>query len=306
VNANENAADAVQLSDPGSGLFARATNGGDAGSLTINALALNAQDGAQVTVSSPQGRAGNLTATAYTILLDQGKLTAITGAGSGGNIRLQNLDLLRMLDMSLISAEAFRAANGGNINIDTQWLVAVPKNSDIIANAIRGNGGRVDITASGIFGLQYRDRLTPESDITASSEFGVDGVVTLNTPDVDPSQGLVSLPVELVDASNSIATGCAAGGENEFIITGRGGLPPSPSDTLSSDTVWSDLRSNPKFARTPSSSEEATNPILPQPAPIVEATGWVINNKGEVVLTATAPTATRDIPWIRPDACHTP
>jgi large exoprotein involved in heme utilization and adhesion len=211
---------------------------------------------------------------------------------------------------SRISADALGSANGGNINIDTKFLIAQPpqglSGSDIAANAFQGNGGRLDITASGIFGISSREESTALNDITASSEFGGAGVVTLNTPDVDPSQGLVSLPVELVDTSNSFATGCAAGGENEFIVTGRGGLPPSPTDTLSSDTVWSDLRSNPKIARTPSSSEEATNPTLPEPAPIVEATGWVINNKGEVVLTATAPTATRDIPWIRPDACHTP
>ncbi len=60
----------------------------------------------------------------------------------------------------------------------------------------------------------------------------------INTPDVDTSLGLVTLPAELVDASGLIALGCAAGGENEFIVTGRGGLPPNPTDTLSSDTVW--------------------------------------------------------------------
>lgn len=120
------------------------------------------------------------------------------------------------------------------------------------------------------------------------------------------SLGLATLPVELVEASGLIATGCAAVGENEFIVTGRGGIPPSPSALLSSDTVWSDLRTFTQKAQTPSSSEEATNTTSPAPTQIVEAQGWVVNDKGEVVLTANAPNATPHIPWLPSTNCHTP
>jgi large exoprotein involved in heme utilization and adhesion len=257
------------------------------------------------------GEGGNINVTARSIRLDnQAQLTAETASGNGGDITLQAQDLLLMRRNSKISTTAGTAqagGDGGNIDIDTDNLVAL-ENSDITANAFQGRGGRVEITVQGIFGTQARVQQTPESDITATSELGLQfsGTVEINTPDIDPTQGLVELPVELIEASGLIAQGCAAGGENEFIITGRGGLPPNPSDPLSSDTVWSDLRTSTQQAEAQPSSEEATEPTSSEPAPIVEATGWVTNNKGEVVLTATAPTVTAHIPWIPPAQCHTP
>lgn len=314
---NVNAANTVKLDGQDSGLFARAINGGNAGSLTIATRQLTVQNGAEATVSSPLGQAGNLTVMADSILLNRGNLTAVTGKGQaegGANITLQLRDLLQMRNESRISADALATANGGNINITTDFLIAQPptgpSGSDIRANAIKGNGGRVNITSSGIFGIEYRPSDTALNDITASSEFGSAGVVTLNTPDVDPSQGLVFLPAELVDASGLIASGCGAPSRqlrSEFIVTGRGGLPSSPSETLSSDTVWSDLRPLTKLAHTQPSSESATQPVNPTTVvPLVEAQGWVINNKGEVVLTATAPTVTPHNPWQKPIKCDVP
>lgn len=84
VNANENAADFVQLSGQNTGLFARATNGGTAGGLTINTSQLTVQDEAEVTVSSPEGQAGDLTVTTNSLRLDQGNLTAVTGKSQPG------------------------------------------------------------------------------------------------------------------------------------------------------------------------------------------------------------------------------
>ena len=131
----------------------------------------------------------------------------------------------------------------------------------------------------------------------------------INNPDVDPTQGLVELPAELVDASNQIAQGCPASvarGESKFIITGRGGLPPNPNEPLRGDntlTNWSTLDSD---TENRSSAEKgATNPTIESvPTQIVEANGWIITNKGEVILTASAPAATLDIPWVPSTDCH--
>ena len=60
----------------------------------------------------------------------------------------------------------------------------------------KGSGGRVTITATGIFGLEFRLAETPEtSDITATSNLGPEfnGQVILNTPEVDPTSGLTEL-----------------------------------------------------------------------------------------------------------------
>jgi large exoprotein involved in heme utilization and adhesion len=287
-----------------SGLFSQADPGasGKAGDLTINTNTLLVRDGAVVSVRSFRGQAGNMIIQAKSLLLDQGRLfaeTAKSDAQGGANITLFGLDLLRMDNESLMSANALDQANGGNITIDSTFIVATPptgsKGSDITANAVRGNGGRVNITTQGLFGIELRPQPTSKNDITVSSEFGLTGEFQLYSPDVDPSRGLTNLPTAVVDVSNQIAQTCPSGGrkvaKNQFIVTGRGGLPANPTDTLSSDTVWTDLR-NPSVVSSHPSEEPVTPKAVTPQAPIMEANGWVINDKGEVVLMAVTPTVT--------------
>jgi filamentous hemagglutinin family protein len=299
---------------PGVGGVPEAT--GQGGDLTIETGELIVRDRALVAVSSLNPTsdakgAGNLQITAQTITLDnQGELTAETASGDGGNITLAVEDLLLLRQRSGISTSAGvvgAGGNGGNITIDTQngFVVAVPEeNSDISANAFTGNGGNIQIRVQAIFGTQFREDLTPESDITASSQFGLDGEVEITTPDVDPSRGLVGLPTDVVDASGLIASGCGTpqiAARSEFIVTGRGGLPPTPSETLSSDTVWTDLRS-----ATTTTGNRSAEPLITQPTDTklpVEAQGWVINDRGKVVLTAQAAHVLPHRTWQTPIEC---
>ena len=118
--------------------------------------------------------------------------------------------------------------NGGNIDINAGFIVALKgENSNISANAFTGNGGNININTNGIYGLEFRSQLTDFSDITASSQFGLQGNVLVTTIGIDPSRGLTALPINLVDPSNQ---SCALGGnlsnrQNRFTIAGRGGLP---------------------------------------------------------------------------------
>jgi large exoprotein involved in heme utilization and adhesion len=59
-------------------------------------------------------------------------------------------------------------------------------------------------------GLQFRPHLTDESDITASSDFGINGNVPVNTIDMNPANALNSLPIEVSDSSHQIADRCGA------------------------------------------------------------------------------------------------
>ncbi len=318
-----------------SSLLTQASDTGSAGNLTIETEQLIVRDGAGVTVSSEgSGDAGELQIQARSITLDnKAALSATTRSGNGGDITLSVQDLLLLRRNSEISTTAGIAGdggNGGNIIIDAKdgFIVAIPEeNSDIKANAFTGRGGTVQITAQGIFGLvprsleelktllgtddpnQLDPARLPSDDITAISQTdpALSGQVSINTPDVDPSRGLVALPTEVVDASRLVASGCGTPqriAQSKFIITGRGGLPPSPSDTLSSDAVWSDLRSHTQQAENQPSAAVATQTTDPTTAPLVEAQGWVINDKGQVVLTATAPTVTPHNPWQTPAACR--
>ncbi len=146
----------------------------------------------------------------------------------------------------------------------------------------------------------------PTNDITAISQTSPEfsGTVQINTLGIDPTQGLVNLPVIPVDTK--VAQGCTASGtqaQSEFIITGRGGLPPNPGDALSTDAVQVDLVTlNPEVDGR-STTAVSTSRTSSAPPPIVEATGWVIDFDGNVVLTANAPTVTPHNSWQTPTKC---
>ncbi|MEH2084302.1 MAG: filamentous hemagglutinin N-terminal domain-containing protein [Nostoc sp.] len=276
---------------------------------TISGSSSSFNSGLLVFSESPTGTAGDIIVTSPRVTLDNsGTLNAESASGNGGDINLQTdlLLLRRGASISTTAGTAQAGGNGGNITINalSGFIVAVPsEDSDITANAYTGSGGRVDIQAFGIYGIQPRSNPTPLSDITASSEFGVNGTVELNTPDIDPNSSLVNLPAVPVDSR--VAQGCTAGSsqaQSKFIITGRGGLPPNPGEALSADAVQVDLVTlNPKVGNIPAVS---TNPINPTPARIVEATGWVIAANGDVILTGFAPTVTPHSSWQRTADCR--
>ncbi len=326
--------DRVQNEAPGSsGLFAgtRANSTGLGGNIEIVTGSLLVRDGAQVTVGSlGTGEAGNLEVGARSILLDnQGNLTATTESGKGGNITI-NANTLVGLD-----------------------------NSDITANANEGEGGFIQITAQGVFGLEIRDptnnidelSTNKTNDISASSleDPSLNGVVEINTPDVEPEEQVVNLPDEVVDVGGLVAQSCPAGGSavargsSEFVVTGRGGLPPTPGEALKSDAVLVDLgtpivssRGQPPASKSLSpvtSGQEfgeltraatpeeplrrvegrtenydptnvSTNSTHSASVPITEAQGWVVGPNGEVVLTAQAPTVTPHNSELTSASCH--
>ncbi|MEW6493953.1 MAG: filamentous hemagglutinin N-terminal domain-containing protein [Cyanobacteriota bacterium] len=315
-NLTVNSSDSVQLRGENSGLFVNATAGSTAGNLTVTTRQMSVFDGAQVTVSSPSGQAGNLSITADTLLLNRGTLSAVTGtsgAEGGANITLSGLEFLRMDNESLISASALENANGGNISIHSTFIVATPptgsQGSDIIANAEHGKGGQVNITTQGLFGIEFRSELTPDNDITVSSTFGLSGEYILNSPGIDPSRGLAELPTNVTDATELIDRRCTPARRNDqrssFTITGRGGIPSSPNDTLQGESVitnWVTLDSE-EENNTPSTP---TTPKSSVPQQLVEAQGWLINEQGQVVLTATAPQVTPQDKWLSPPECNPP
>lgn len=275
---------------------------GNAGDLTITTGQLIVQDGAEVAVSNEgAGNGGTLGIQARSIRLDnQGKLIAVTASGEGGNITLQAEDLL-LRRGAQISTTAGSSGNGGNLTIDAQLLTAL-ENSQITANAFTGQGGNIQITAQGVF-------LGPNSQITASSQLGITGVVDIQTPDTNPSKELAIVP-EVVDVTGLIAQGCGAGdglASSKFTVTGRGGVPSSPSETLESDTVLADLGlADLGTAPVGSGSGTPISTVASPASPLVEAQGWVIRPNGEVVLIAQAPNAAAYSPWLTPAQCHEP
>jgi filamentous hemagglutinin family protein len=277
----------------GSGLFAQTVGTGDAGDLTIETGQLTVREQAEVTVSSEgSGKAGDLTVAAGSIRLDnQGAFRADTTAG-GGNIILRSQDLILRRGSNITTNATGSEITGGNITLNTDVLAAL-ENSDISANSDDFFGGQVIVNAQGVFGTEFRPNPTPESDITATGGSPeLSGTVQINTPDVDPSQGLANLPSEPVNTE--IAQDCQADGgkaSSSFINTGSGGLPTNPYEPLSSDEILADVQPPTQWKSNPAGSARASTSPKTTPDRIVEAQGWSINKTGEVVLAAKVPPA---------------
>jgi filamentous hemagglutinin family protein len=275
---------------------------GNGGNVDIKTRSLLITNGAELSSSSQgNGAAGNLTVNANLIRLDnRGKISADTVAGEG-NINLNLRDLLIMRRQSEITTKAFGTnITGGNIKIDGKngFIVAVPiENSNIRADSKDFRGGNVTINVANIFGFQSQTTSSSQtSSITATGASpDLSGNVQINTFDTDPSKGLVSLTTDVVDVARLVDDNvCARTANSSFTYTGRGGLPPSPNNTLNTDAGWEDWR----LTTVPRERDEKTDirrlkeNNSSRPTQIVEAQGWIINQNGEVTLTAYASTAT--------------
>ena len=266
--------------------------GGDAGNLTIKTGQMTVFDEAEVTVSNPQGQAGNLTINANSLSLNQGTITAETGNNNGetgANITLEISDLLTLENESQISATANGLADGGNIDIDAGFVIAFPnQNNDIIARAAQGNGGNIEIATNAIFGIAERSS-TPvnnTNDIDPSSEFGLDGTVNINELEVNPAEALEELSAEVIDVAGLVEeTLCQQAKGSEFIVTGKGGIAPSPVQTRDGEISEVDLVEPALFS---AAEGRGARLLAPKEAEkkIIEAQGWIINARGMVELVA--------------------
>lgn len=293
----------------------------NAGSVNLNTRQLSIRDGATVTVlARGTGRAGNINVVADTIALDnKSRIDGTTVSGTGANINLQ-AQSIQLRRGSRITTDA-GTSEGGNINLRSDILVALPgENSDITANARSAQGGRVNVNVPNVFGFRAVGReevrsslgltdaqfaqlqvsptsLISTSDIAAISQTGgpaLQGTVTFSSSGVNPAQGLVELPQNVTNSAQLIvANPCIQAAENAFTVTGKGGVPPSPNDSLSSESVpfaWVEfsegrgsLPNPPQGSRTSPNSPQGGNEEGKRKE-VIPAQGWVINPSGDVTL----------------------
>lgn len=316
IGSNDNLSASGIATGSGDQLFALAFQlplpTGRAGNLSITTPRLTLKDGGTVNVGSlGVGNAGTIKVVADEISLDNNsKIAGTTVSGAGANINLQAKSIL-LRRGSRISTDA-GTSDGGNITLNSDILLAFPQeNSDITANARTAQGGRVIVNVPNIFGLtaisreQVRDRLgltdaqfaelpvnptslLPTSDIAAISQTSgpdLQGSVIFSASGVNPAQGLVELPQNVVDPTSLIAANpCNQGAGNEFTITGRGGVPPSPNDALGNTSA--------QFAWVEGAVEQGSRASNNQPLTlspndeVIPARSWMMNNRGEVTLLA--------------------
>jgi filamentous hemagglutinin family protein len=273
-----------------SGIFATNREGSTSkgGSILINPASVTIADSGQISASNlGTGEGGNIFVFSNIATLNNGKIFAEAKNAKGGDIKLGLSDYLLLRNGSSISttsASSTSDGSGGNITIGSPLIIAMPGNNDITANATTGNGGNLNITSQGLFGIKYRPKGQESNltnDITATSTFGQNGTVNITTPGTDPGKDSTQLPNAPNDASNQISQVCSTNiRDNKLTVTGRGGLPPNANDTLNVDVVWQDARAT-QLQPTASSATTA-NPFKLAPP----AVGWVFDGKGKVTLIA--------------------
>jgi large exoprotein involved in heme utilization and adhesion len=192
----------IVLPDSGPQITARSTGSGDAGSITVSAVRLLMNNGAAI---STEGE---------------------TSTASGGNITLKVRDFLYLVGSEITTSVKGETGNGGNILIDPQLVIL--NNSRIIAEAVKGHGGDININA-GLF------IASADSIASASSQLGISGTVEISGPRVDVNGALVVLSSQLRGLVAVQREACAVRAEqpiSSLVEAGRGGLPQDSEATL--------------------------------------------------------------------------
>ncbi len=305
-----------------SGILANAfISNGNSGNINVLADEITIDDGATIEAgnidsfgdSNPgTGEPGNINIQANSLsLTNEARISAATQSETGdtAKITLQLSEDLTLKDNSFISARAFNKAYGGIIEIDSRFIVAFPSEgngNDIIATAERGFGGNIQIISQGIFNLQEGTAIDENgnfipnhrNDIDVSGEYNFIQLAT----DINKTEIAESLEVFNVDrliAKNL----CQRGDKSEFIVTGKGGMAPSPSEPRDGEISEVDLVEPAPFVEDREVEERGETPLEDQqtseetseetsedsPLPveeIVQAQGWIINEQGKVRLVA--------------------
>ncbi|MEM9213462.1 MAG: filamentous hemagglutinin N-terminal domain-containing protein [Cyanobacteria bacterium P01_F01_bin.150] len=280
----------LNLTD-GAQITSASFSAGDGGNIIIDAANQIHLDDGLIKASSLQdsfGQAGDITITTELATVENdSQLLSTTGDTTGGNISL-DLDNLFLLSGSRIAAASGAegsGGDGGNIVIGADFIVTLAnQDSDIDANAYSGNGGNITIEAENLFNIEFQEQqLTPRNDITVSSAFGLDGEVTIESPNIDPSRGTTTLPTNLI-ASLPLDAVCHSqnGNHSQFVMAGRGGLPSAPTGMLNGVTVLTPWvvrdRSTSFLPSTPTSNQLAYS------SGFIEAEHWETDKNGKVVL----------------------
>lgn len=252
----------VVIDGSGSGIFTNTEGTGAGGTINLSAKSLTIQNGGTIsaetsgTASSAIGGSTEVTATDHVIMTDRASITSSSkgpadagkisiNAGqqldvqdssittkaekaSGGNIDIKAVDSIRFTNSTISASVGADRGNGGNITIDPN--VVVLQNSNILAQAARGQGGNITITTPAFLQDQT-------SRVDASSQFGVNGTVTIQSPTSNLSGTVAQLASKPSPAQALLQSRCVAlaGGEQStFIVAGRDALPSEPGGWLSS------------------------------------------------------------------------
>jgi large exoprotein involved in heme utilization and adhesion len=142
----------------------------------------------------------------------------------------------------------------------------------------------ININAEALFNIEQRPQDPLTNDIDASSEFGLNGTVEIDTPEVDAIQGVIELPTNVIEADTVVASICSADeerGSNGLTVIGKGGIPPEPTAPISDDII--NIEGQAVVAESNAKTELGIDTSLGK---IYPARGILVKNDGTITLTA--------------------
>lgn len=246
--------DELQLSD-GAGINAKTVGPGQGGDINIQAQTLQLTNGGTITArSEAQGNAGQIKLTlGDKLLMRNGAIETKAESADGGNLAISATNYVYLINSTITTSVSEEFGGGGNVTAHPQFVVL--DDSQIFAKAKKGKGGNIDITTNGIYNFTGE----PIAEvINASSEFGVDGVVTIATPDTNAEEGFLVLPNNFFDASALLDNHCQKMIDNfsSFTVVKSQGVPNAPDDLLPSGML---LFTNYENIKIPSIARKSQN-----------------------------------------------
>ena len=221
--------ESLQIAGSGSSITATSQSSATGGSIALSGNTISVVDGATVTVNaSSSGDAGDISLIALERLavLDGAQIKTNAENSGGGNVTINVIDTIYLRDSTVTASAGGTESddNGGNISIDPRFVIL--DNASIVAQAVAGNGGLIDLVADNYIA-------DTQSFLDASSELGNDGEVRITTPYNSISGVLGTLSVNFDAVADISSDACSARNLEErssLLVQKRLGNLSVPSD----------------------------------------------------------------------------
>ena len=297
LSGNQLTIQANQIQLDRASLKATPSSSGTPGSIQLDAqgaIELN-ESGISSVSSSQLNASGNVGLKANgDVILQASTIDSSTfGSDDGGSLVIR-AHALTLNDSSALLTVTTGAGNAGNIFVYTDTDITLRGSSHVSAATDAnptlgiGNGGQVIFLFGGTLSLLDNSYVT-----ALSRDQGDSGTVLLTqtNPTRSATEPLTVLNAQLIDRACSTA----ATHLNEFVITGRGGLPSNPTDSRRVEAAIVDWASLPTELRQeqPISQQDSrvADRRMQTPAPIfqiAEAQGWIRDKNNTITLVTQA------------------
>lgn len=225
--------------DGASSISASSNTENKSGDIIINASLLKVINNSFISAfNTGFGNAGtiNINANDAAIIERNSKITVASNQNDAGDIRINAVNKLYLLDSEITTSAASGKGDGGNISIGTvnnqsmnsagfKPTFVVLNGSSVVANALRGNGGKIDLLTR--YFLQSTDSI-----VQASSQFGLQGTVSINSANANIAGSIAVLTGTFMDASKLIQEDCNKRyvQNSSFVVHSSNSVLPSPDN----------------------------------------------------------------------------